>query len=355
MRYVVDVTQNQANRITELITAGKYRSVAQFISAAIENQIYLENNPDNALPRINTEDKFSGVIMEKYNVEVSTQEDTSIALKNIKDKPQTVSLPEFSDLAISSYFNTEEEKCWLWGQSNKIFPIKIGLRVLYSLLGSGQWTDLEGYREKAAVIAASFGTKIRSYENKKDKIRDDRISAGLPKEKEFKSINRYKNHFLAYMRKDGKFDGPMSFLRFVNLSKDEKGKVLAGLTEHGINFAKIENPVIDGGDFERSFSDKEIDFYLNHIAKNVKGEYFAFRWVLNRIKNGVDGRGSINKALAEEMESAWEGVTPAVVNTQRAGLMARMFELGLIEKKKSGITVTYKISERGESFLKKIS
>jgi predicted transcriptional regulator len=35
--------------------------------------------------------------------------------------------------------------------------------------------------------------------------------------------------------------------------------------------------------------------------------------------------------------------------------MARMFELGLIEKEKDGVKVSYKISNRGKRFLGNIS
>jgi len=46
----------------------------------------------------------------------------------------------------------------------------------------------------------------------------------------------------------------MPFLRFVNLNKEEKGKISIGLTESSLKFAQIENPVIDYNDFEKSFS-----------------------------------------------------------------------------------------------------
>ena len=350
MRYIVDVGQHQADRIAELVNEGKYQSVAQFILAAIENQIYIEGSPDVKLTYENKEDGFSSTVAGKYETKFNTQENDIISVKNIKGGPQIVPAPKFSDLVASTY-NMEEERCWLWGQSNKIFPVKIGLRVLYKLLGSEQWIDLDDYREKAALIASSFGTKIRLYEKRNHRTRDERISAGLPMEKEFKSIHRYKNHFLAYMRKDEKLDGPMPFLKFVNLKKTERGRVVIGLTEYGASFARIENPIVDAGSFEKSFGDKEIEFYLEHITKNVRGECFAFKWVLTRVRDGISNGDSLNKSLSEEMKSFWKGVTPAVVNTQRAGLMARMFELGLLNKKKQGVAVTYVVSKSGQKFL----
>lgn len=351
MRYLVDVTQKQADKIIKLINGGTYQNVAQFILTAIENQIYIENTGSEPLSAIVAARKDPD-ILSKSDL-VVTKDSRNIALAEIKSQPKTVTVPTFSELAVSLYYKAKEENCWLWGQTNKIFPVKIGLRVLYAVIGSEQWLDLEEYKEKAANIAAEYGTAIRNYEDKKNKIRDERISAGLPDEKEFKSKFRYKGHFLAYMRKDGKLDGAMPFLRFVNLNKDEKGKIFIGLTESGLNFARIENPVIDHNDFEKSFSPTEIDFYLDYISKNVKGETSAIKWVLNKITNGINDRNSINKELNREIAPSWGETSEAVVNTQRAGLMARMFELGLLHKKKEGITVAYIIADRGKNFLEK--
>lgn len=349
MRYLVDLTQKQADEITKLINVGKYQTVAQFILTAIENQIYIENTDSEPISSIEAARKDSNILNKSDLVVI--KDSRNIALVEIKSQPKTVTAPTFSELAASLY-KAEEENCWLWGQTNKILPVKIGLRVLYAIIGTEQWLDLEEYREKAANIAAGFGTVIRKYEDKKNKIRDERISAGLPDEKEFKSKFRYKGHFLAYMRKDGKLDGAMPFLRFANLSKDEKGRVFIGLTEPGLNFARLENPVIDRIDFEESFSEREIDFYLDYISKNVKGETSAIKWVLNKITNGINDRNSINKELSREIAPSWGETSEAVVNTQRAGLMARMFELGLIGKDKKGINVVYTITELGNKFLK---
>jgi predicted transcriptional regulator with HTH domain len=129
---------------------------------------------------------------------------------------------------------------------------------------------------------------------------------------------------------------------------------MIGLTEPGLNFAKLDNPVLDLVDFEKSFNEKEVDYYLDHISKNVKGEHSAVKWLLNKLSNGLKEREEINKELKKEFGQIW-GASDAVVNTQRAGLMARMFELGLIEKEKKGVGpgVIYKIADRGNKFLQK--
>ena len=44
MRYVIDITQKQAEEIESFIKKGKYNSFVQFITTAVENQIYIENS-----------------------------------------------------------------------------------------------------------------------------------------------------------------------------------------------------------------------------------------------------------------------------------------------------------------------
>ncbi|MDD5436126.1 MAG: hypothetical protein PHX20_01110 [Candidatus Omnitrophica bacterium] len=353
MRYVVDISQEQSEKINSLITAGKYQTVAQFISTSLENQIYIEQTETvHKSETINVKKKF-------HDKGGHYEEDVEIYLPSILDSsPKLVEAPSFSQL-VCSLQKVSQEKCWLWGQVNKVFPIKLGLRVLLASLKDDQWIELEAYREKAADVALAYGNKIRKHEDSQFKKRDERISAGLPhgsndeKEKwiDVGSKARYKSHFLAYMRRDGKLEGAMPFLRFVNLKKDEKNTILIGLTEAGLSFARLDNPVIDNNDFENGFSEKETDFYLNHILKYVNGESGAIKWLLTVISKGINDRGSINKALKSEMSTAWENSSDAVINTQRAGLMARMSELGLLEKEKNGVNVKYGMSKYGKNFM----
>jgi len=345
MRYLVDLSQQQAESIQRLMQAGKYPSVAQFISAAVENQIHIENDI-GTVPVTKEANGFDA--KNHFTPLVGLQASLTV----IKGKPQTVNPPNFSELAASSY-GISEDKSWLWGQTNKLLPVKVGLRALYSFVDDSQWADLEEFRKIAANIAANLGSTIKQYEKEKNKKRDDRISAGLPDNDNFKSKERYKSHFLGYMRKDGLMEGAMPFLRFVNLNRNDKGVVCIGLTKAGLQFAKLDNPSIKGT-FDKSFSEEEINLYLEHISKNVPGESNAIIWLLRKLKEGVIERTKLNSEIKQGFGKIWKDASDAVINTQRAGLMARMFELELINKAKEGITVSYGISEKGEKFLKKM-
>jgi hypothetical protein len=248
----------------------------------------------------------------------------------------------------------------MWGQYNRIFPFKLALRCLSIKLKSNEWIDLDEFKEETAEIAQQFSEIIKKYENENNLKKQDKISAGLPIKsddfyQELSSLTRFKEHFIGYVRKnDLKLSGALPFLRFVNINKGEKGKHLIGFTEEGYNFSKINNPIIDNKIFNISLSEQEIDFYLSHISQNVIGELKAIVWVLNKLSKGIFERTGLNNELKKDFNNIWN-VSDKVINTQRAGLMARMFELKLYKKTRKGIRVHYYISEKGETYLKKYS
>lgn len=349
MRYIIDLSQNHVNEINSLISEGKYQSFTQFIATSVENQIHIEKTELEE----ESSEEASNIITEKgtpYHKKRYSVQESALDLSVPTTFPGAVPPPAFSQLACSLE-EAEEEKCWLWGQTNKIFPVKLGLRALLRSIDSTEWIDLQPFRNKAAEIAWAYGEKIGSYEDKKNKKRDEKISAGLPMgEEEFKSKMRYKAHFLASIRKDEKLDGAMPFFRFANLTRKGNGNVLIGLTQAGLHFARLENPVVDYSDFDKSLSEKEIRFYLTHISENVKGEFAAMKWLLQKLADGIIHIEQINRVLKEEFGDVWRA-SDAVINTQRAGLMARMIELGIINRVRKGIRVYYYVSDSGKTFL----
>lgn len=62
-------------------------------------------------------------------------------------------------------------------------------------------------------------------------------------------------------------------------------------------------------------------------------------------------REALNKILKEDFGRTWDA-SDAGINTQRADLIARMFELRLIDRDKKGVKVTYGLIFAGETFLK---
>jgi len=90
----------------------------------------------------------------------------------------------------------------------------------------------------------------------------------------------------------------------------------------------LDIPVLDLTDFfEKIFNEKEVDFYKTIFSKNVKGEVAHKKGCSQKLKNGLQRREEINQELKKSSVKSGEP-SDAVINTQRAGLMARMFELG---------------------------
>ena len=345
MRYLIDLTSIHNEKIQELIKRGKYQSVAAFINTAIENQIYLENSSKETLEYYSAQDKNK-----LSNLVIGGDVDLNILLSWDIGDIQTIKSPEDNKIIFPSRKEGSDANTWVWGQVNKIFPLKVALRVLGNMIKQSKkpTVDVNTFREKAAEVARGIGLKLLAIERKEGRKRGEKVSSGLPiGEPEFKSKSRYKNHFLVSVRKDGMLDGALARFKFINIEKEAK-KENIGITKGGLKFASLENPIIDKEEYNVSLSDEEKEFYLKYVATEVRGEYKAMRWVLSTIKKGIDKREDINDVLTKRYQE-W---TEAIVNTQRAGLMARMFELGLLDREKLGVKVTYKISKRGEDILK---
>lgn len=350
MRYLADISQKHAMKIQRLVEQGHYESIAQFITVAIENQLYLE---ESELPTLTENMVSTNIEFPSENKEDlrNTKGTNNLKLGTFEANPLQVSFPSYMQLVLGQQ-EGKEEMFWPWGQINKILPIKIGVRILFRELGNNERIQLNGYVEKAAEEAAYIGYAIRSQEDKLKKLRDERNSAGLPKVNDEKSQTRYRAQFLAYGRKDKLLDGAMALFRFVNIDT-RNDKQMIGLTQAGIDFAKIPNPVLDENNYDKSLNKEEIDFYLAHIRNHVKGEFAGIKWILTKIQTGINERESLNEELKKEFAKLW-GASDAVINTQRAGMMARMFELGLLNKEKKGIYVTYQLNDFSQSFLKHI-
>ncbi len=348
MRYIIDVSQTHSKKIESLIKSQHYNTVDQFITVAIENQLHIE---EDEITTKRASDISDNEVKRNYKNLIYAEH-----LAIPEATPTFVTPPAFNQL-VCIKAGLPEHQCWMWGQINRIFPIKLALRCLVKQLSGGEWVELEKYKDEAARIALEFGKMIKAYEDKRNKKREDRISAGLPSSSEdpsdrVKSLTRYKSQFIGGLRKDSKLDGAMLFLRFANIIKNDKGEEVIGITETGFEFARIENPVIDFSEYEQSLSEEEANYYIMHIYKNVPGEFNAIQWLLQKISTGISERTKLNNEITEEFGNIWEK-SDAVINTQRAGLMSRISELKLIDKNKIGIQVEYLISENGNKFLKK--
>ena len=162
---------------------------------------------------------------------------------------------------------------------------------------------------------------------------------------------RYANHFVASVTKKGKVSGLLMDLKLINSTGGNKPRLK--LTETGLSFAMLQNPILDGQSFEtaRKFTSAERTFLLNHISNSVPAEDFAYRVALAAIDAGAGTPDKLDDALQRYVsKDTGRASTESFLNTQRSGAVSRMVDLGLIARKRSGVRVSYVVTDAGKQY-----
>jgi hypothetical protein len=234
----------------------------------------------------------------------------------------------------------------LWGQYNRILPIKLTVRRLAVVKhgGSPQKSDYETFREETARDARQIGFELQDADDRHDRGRGEKFSAAFPiSDKTERSLERFKTHFVGQMSADEELTGAPPTLKFVDIDPEEE---TFELTSAGLAFAELENPLLDEDlDSERSLSDEEREFYLDHVAREHEAEDEAMRVLAEAIASGVNRPDPLNERIGELSED-W---TEEQATTVRTGLVGRMQELGLVTRERVGSRgVGYRLTDYGE-------
>ncbi len=341
MRYIIDLPGNVIKEIRKILNDKDYNNINEFILTSIENQLALESS------EIIDEDLFSSTMRipkhPKIIEEKSEDIDYSFLLRvNKLNTIKVFSSPEISDL---EFPKTPYANDWLWGQVNRIFPIKVALRILLKMQNENDNSvRLNDFLDYASETANKLGTKLNEIDKEMKRVRDKKMSTALPIGGTEKTLARYKNHFLIFQRtKDRILDGALARLKFANINVDG----FVRLTKKGLEFAKMTNPIIDNDLYSNTtLSKTEKDFYINYIKENVIEELNPFKTILELISKGCTNVTSMNNEI-QKVKPKW---TETTIATQRAGALGRLFELGIVEKIKKGVKVDYKLTNYAHDY-----
>lgn len=346
MRYILDIPSELADQLNRLLETRpeKYRSPQDFFLAAIQNQVYLESQEPGSTTFASQRSDFVD-----YSQPVASAISAMELLQLPSDLSNAKTVP-LSDCLRDDY---------LWGQYNRIFPVKVAVRVALNLARTKQaeYLPLAVLHEDAARAARMLGREIEREEKDTGRKRGEIISAGLPIGRaQDKAKLRFQNHFIGYLsrRNDDsgskpRVGGAAPTLRFLDIKKDDRS-IVAGLTELGLKFASMPNPVIESHDYSTPFSAQEIDFLLDHIATQLPAEAKLIHLVLSCIKKGTASPNDLN-AEVRSFNPKWKGSEPV---TMRSGVVSRISELGLLVREKDGVKVTYKLTELGAKYLARL-
>ncbi len=340
MRYLVDVSPEIAEDMNKHVRSGKYKSVQDFILAALQNQVYIETENTNGDSETTATTGLSNLPMAST---ASLPPKTDAARLLLKPEPSDVRTVPVGSVPRPSY---------LWGQYNRLFPVKIVVRVAANLSGQNGfgYVPLGELQERTAEIAREMGRTILRNDRLLGRKRGTIISAALPIGRDQdKAKTRFKNQFVGFLARS-RVEGAAPTLKFLNIMRGDKNIVQVGITDLGLRFSSIPNPIIDRDDYSTAFSLEEIEFLLDHIASEVPAEAKLIQLVLDGVKRGVATPEELND-LVRSYNVEWN---ESEAIAMRSGIVSRVSELGLLERRKDGVKVTYLLSEPGANYLEKL-
>ena len=253
----------------------------------------------------------------------------------------------------------------LSGYYNRILTVKYVLRMMAALTLSSDSFDrdngwdietdetvtLSDLREKSWKTASYAKDTLLLMDKLLESkgIEGPKVSVGFPTS-DGKSKERFVSQFVGSRRKNelsgALFDMGFANIRsFLGMSTEE-----VWFTTFGWHFAMMENPVIDqteGWEKGSRFSDEEVKFLLEHFRRNVPAEWAFMLRIAEEVRGGTNDALGINESLIKEY-----GWNKNKASVYRTGVIARMQELGLVDRAKSGTGVTFALTESGDLLLR---
>jgi hypothetical protein len=267
---------------------------------------------------------------------------------------------------------------WVLGQQNRLMPAKVNSRALVRLfLDSPKGLNITQTARDIAVQAAALREYLQVLDCRHAIARDDAMATAFPTREEYaedwigakavpqdvmrtmladraaaaaKSQARYANQFVVSQNSKGELSGLMVDLKLVNVVAQRKERLIVP-TKFAYEFAALPNPVLDRNEGEK-FSAKERMLFLRHIAESVPVEAYAYRTILDAVRRGRNTPESIDEDLRETLPPDRAGaLSQSFLASQRSGAISRMSDLGLIERRREGVRVSYSATENGMTFL----
>lgn len=242
---------------------------------------------------------------------------------------------------------------WLFGQYNKLLPVKAACRALWNLLRSRPaGIALTEAASRISDAARGLGDYLQVMDALYQPRREGSLSAAFPTS----SIDsdgsrlRFANQFVAQSRQD-RLEGLPAGLKLVTLDPAKPPRLW--LTKAGADFALLDNPVLDAKDPppDRKFSDPETRFLLSHILQSVPREVSAYTAIMDAVEGGSNGPEEVDAFLRERFGLKMESdISRTFLATQRTGAISRMIDLGLLVRIRKGLNVRYHATTAGLRF-----
>jgi hypothetical protein len=358
---VLNIAPKLFSEIQQLVDKGMYASTEQFLEIAAANQLALERGqtpaeiverglraeavkaPEPAVPGRRTRPAKS-VGRRKNRKSVPPPSHMHDVIVRVAYAKLSNPNPPFAEAT------RRPPDDHLWGQVNRLFPLKLTCRWLAVTSGnSREWPVFETIANQLAGDAAVVGAVLSQMDAEAGRKRDEVLGTGLPRPGNPASQDRFLSQFVARATRAGDIY-PGAVCQYALAAFD--GDRIA-LTKIGREFAELHNPVLDAMDesLRSTLSDEERRFLLSTLLQFVPGELSDFRTILSAIKEGHSTPDGVVERVTKELPDAWSTV---MVRTHIAGVIARLSELGLLARRWAGRNVRYEASPSSERLMAEV-
>ncbi len=382
----VNLPATAFREITELVARGEYASPESFLTTAAFNQLALERGAKPAAlmppvkedlsptpPPVGRLVAAEGVVVQgveaiprtlrvKERAPAAAREalsrlprgrshgGTDSQASELRERLALPSegLPYARPLAHESSGGTAAER--VWGQVNRLFPIKFAVRWLAQLgwerLGdqAGRWLGLADVQERIARDAALMGSYLEKADQQAGRQRDEQLATGLPRLGNSASQDRFVSQIIARTTRSG--DVYPGAIYQYGLAEFDDGHI--GLTKEGMQLAALRNPILDEADEAGALLEPERDFFLFLTRQYLQGEARELRRVLRSVLDGHATPDSLHAAVRPTLPDEW---TAVMARTHITGLVSRAAELGLLLRRWLGRNVSYEVTAVGNTFV----
>lgn len=367
-----NVDRKTKDNIDYLMEAGQYREPSELLAVAIANQLLLHSSsaPDAkpvVLPHKAAKIESSNSVPEGARAAAHFATTTTAEQAMSPQVPSLfkLDLNRFEALALSSVpddafvdgMKVPVDR-WIWGQHNKLLPVKANLRALAKIIGESDKrgdVPLDRMSAEIAASASQLGDFLRTLDSRFGGSRDEALAIAFPSsdpDNSDRSRLRYATQFVGTISKEGRITGLLFDLKLINFDHHRSHRIR--LTQPGAEFAQLHNPILDDSanrSCER-FSEEERLFLLRHITSKVPTESFAYRAILSKVRSGANTPAGLDRALETYLpERPDKPFSSAFLTTQRAGVISRMSDLGLVKRVRDRANVTYAVTPLAEQLL----
>jgi len=356
----VNLSQKTFGELMTFVANGAYASPEQFLEIAAFNQLALERGltPEELLKGIHhpaagaqtsvptraagqvAEQVASGAPKRRSPIRASKTLGIDVEAVEVGQLLARFSLEQIAALpTVLDVGSAEAGKDRIWGQVNRLFPLKLTCRwVAVEASTTGAWPTIHQLTDRLADDAATLGTVLQKADERGGRKREDMLGTGLPRRANIQSRDRFLSQFVARVtRADHVYPGAVWHYGLAVFDSDK-----LRLTKSGHALACLANPVLDEPLelASKTLSDDERAFFLRQVLERIPAEREDFIVVLRAISAGNCAPESLFAAIRAEFPGEWTGLA---FRTHVYGTLARLADLGLLNREWSGRNVQYRL------------